>query len=68
MGNGNTSADGTRPTTDGGVDNIGGAHSFTSGKASGPDNVAPAPPEKMAEKCQDANSDSADHPAPRDTA
>ncbi|MDB5884546.1 MAG: hypothetical protein JWR74_717 [Polaromonas sp.] len=67
MGNGNTSGDGSRPTTSGGADNIGAAHSFTPGKKSGPDDVAPAPLEKMAEKRQDGNSDSADHPAPRDT-
>jgi len=67
MGNGNTSTDGTRSTTDGGTDNIGGARSFAPGKKLGPDDVAPAPPEKMAEKRQNGNSDSADHPAPRGT-
>lgn len=64
MGIGNTSGDGTRPTTSGGVDNIGGAHAFTPGQPSAPDDVAPAPSEKMTEKRQDANSDSAQHPAP----
>ena len=67
MGIGNTSGDGTRPTTSGGTDNIGGAHSFTPGKKSKSGDASPAPPEKMSEKRQDAESDSADHPAPHDT-
>jgi hypothetical protein len=41
------SGDGSRPTTDGGVDNIGGASAFTPGQGSAD---APKPPERMAEK------------------
>jgi hypothetical protein len=41
------SGDGSRPTTDGGVDNIGGAGTFTPGEGS---SDAPKPPERMAEK------------------
>ena len=67
MGNGNTSGDGTRPTTSGGVDNIGGAHSFTPGKKTDVNDAAPAPTEKMREKRQDSTSDSAQHPAPHST-
>lgn len=42
---GNNSGDGIRPTTDGGVDNIGAAGSFTPGQKGGSN--SPAPPEKM---------------------
>ena len=59
-----TSGEGTRPTTSAGVDNIGGADSFTPGKKSDVSDTAPAPPEKMAEKRQDHNANRADHPAP----
>jgi len=62
-----TSGEGTRPTTSGGVDNIGGASSFTPGKKSGPADTSPAPPEKMAEKRQDRHANSAQHPAPHST-
>ena len=51
----------------GGTDNIGGAQSFTPGKKSGPNDVAHAPPEKMTEKRQNTDSNSADHPAPHNT-
>ena len=44
----NNSGDGTRPTTDGGVDNIGAAGSFTPGQPD-PDTSGPAPKEKMAD-------------------
>jgi hypothetical protein len=44
------SGDGTRPTTDGGVDNIGGASTFTPGKGSA---NAPKPAEKMSENKKD---------------
>ena len=67
MGIANTSGDGTRPTTSGGVDNIGAADSFTPGKKSGPDDASPGPVEKMTEKRQDSTSDSAQHPAPNST-
>jgi len=61
------SGEGTRPTTSGGVDNIGGASSFTPGKKSGPADTSPAPAEKMAEKRQDHTANSAQHPAPHST-
>ena len=56
-----SSGDGTRPTTDGGVDNIGAAGSFTPGKG-GAD--APAPPEKMSESKKDKASVKRDDSAP----
>ncbi|MDB5932320.1 MAG: hypothetical protein JWR60_4027 [Polaromonas sp.] len=59
-----SSGEGTRPTTSGGVDNIGGADGFTPGKKSDVSDTAPAPAEKMAEKRQDHNANRADHPAP----
>ena len=51
-----SSGEGTRPVTDGGVDNIGGASSFTPGKPSSPADSAPKPHEKMAEKKADSAS------------
>lgn len=58
----NGSGDGSRPTTDGGVDNIGAAGSFTPGKPDGGDE-GPIGKEKMAEVKKDkaslANDDSA---------
>ncbi|MDO9405867.1 MAG: hypothetical protein Q7T87_17690 [Polaromonas sp.] len=56
------SGDGTRPTTDGGVDNIGAAGSFTPGKADG--SSGPAPAEKMAEVRKDKASVKQDDSAP----
>ena len=61
------SGQGTRPTTAGGVDNIGGADAFIPGKGPDKGNVAPGPPEKMTEKRQDGSSSRADHPAPQST-
>jgi hypothetical protein len=55
------SGDGSRPTTDGGVDNIGAASGFTPGK---PGSDAPAPPEKFAERKKDKASMAADGSAP----
>lgn len=55
--------DGTRPTTDGGVDNIGAAGSFTPGQA---DTNAPGPKERMTEKKRDKASVKADDSAPLD--
>jgi hypothetical protein len=47
--------DGTRPTTDGGVDNIGGGEKFTTRKnEAGEDVSGPAPQEKMQGKRKDA--------------
>lgn len=57
------SGDGTRPTTDGGVDNIGAAGTFTPGKGSSNE---PAPPEKMAENRKDKASVEQDDSAPLD--
>ena len=61
------SGEGTRPTTSGGVDNIGAADSFTPGKTPQGNDAAPSPPEKMREKRQDGSSNRADHPAPHST-
>ena len=66
MGSGNTSGDGTRPTTSGGTDNVGAAHSFTPGTKLKPGYASPGPEEKMTEKRQDADSDSAQNPGPHD--
>jgi len=56
-----SSGDGTRPTTDGGVDNIGAAGSFTPGKGGA---NAPAPREKMSELKKDKASVKRDDSAP----
>ena len=55
------SGDGTRPTTDGGVENIGAAGSFIPGKGS---TDSPAPTERMSEKKKDKASVKADDSAP----
>jgi hypothetical protein len=48
------SGDGTRPTTSGGVDNIGAGERFTGKQTPGGDVSAPAPTERMSEKRADA--------------
>lgn len=58
------SGEGSRPTTSAGVDNIGGADTFTPGKTPSASNPAPKPPEKMSEKRQDGISSRAQYPAP----
>lgn len=55
------SGDGSRPTTDGGVDNIGAAGSFTPGAT---DASGPVPEEKMTEARKDAASARHDDSAP----
>lgn len=55
------SGDGSRPTTDGGVDNIGAAKSFTPGKGSV---NAPAPKEKTPASKKDRASMKRDDSAP----
>ena len=51
------SGDGTRPTTDGTLDNIGAGEKFTGRKnAAGEDTSSPAPMEKMQEKRLDVES------------
>jgi hypothetical protein len=55
------SGDGTRPTTDGGVDNVGAAGSFTPGKGK---RNEPVPPEKMSEVRKDRESARRDDSAP----
>lgn len=53
----NNSGDGSRPTTDGGVDNIGAGEKFTGQRTAAGDDVAgPGPTEKMQKKRQDAES------------
>jgi hypothetical protein len=58
------SGEGSRPTTDGGVDNIGGADTFTPNKTPDGQNAAPMPDEKMRWKRQTPGSDDASNPAP----
>lgn len=59
------SGDGTRPTTDGGVDNIGAGEKFTTKKNRAGEPVAgPAPPERMSAERADAESSKADDSAP----
>ena len=55
---------GSRPTTDGGVDNIGGASSFTPGKELKEGESSPMPAEKMAEKKNDKEAMKRDDSAP----
>lgn len=62
-GNINGSGDGTRPTTDGGVDNIGAASSFTPGQPGGGDE-GPVGKEKMSEVRKDKASLARDDSAP----
>jgi hypothetical protein len=51
------SGEGTRPTTDGGVDNIGAGEKFTGKQTPGGDVSGPAPKERMSDKRADvANS------------
>ena len=55
MSNMKGSGDGTRPTTDGGADNIGAGEKFTTTKnAAGEDVSGPAPSERMQHKKSDA--------------
>lgn len=59
------SGDGTRPATSGGVDNMGGADSFTGKKnAAGEDISGPAPHERMQDKKMNAESTKHDDSAP----
>lgn len=55
------SGDGSRPTTDGGVDNIGAAKTFTPGQGSA---NAPAPKEKVPDSKKDLASVKRDDSAP----
>jgi hypothetical protein len=49
------SGDGTRPTTSGGVDNIGAGEKFAgNSSAAGDEDTAPAPPERMQQKRRNA--------------
>ncbi|MGJ7492895.1 hypothetical protein [Variovorax sp. ZT4R33] len=48
-----SSGDGTRPTTDGGVDNIGAGEKFTGKQTPGGDVAGPAPKERMSDKRSD---------------
>ena len=59
------SGEGSRPTTSGGVDNIGGADAFTPSHTPDKTNAAPKPDEKMSRKRQDASSDSAADQSPQ---
>lgn len=57
--------EGTRPTTSGGVDNIGAGEKFAVGEsAAGEANVGPAPAEQMAAKRKDAEASRHDDSAP----
>ncbi|WP_219214061.1 hypothetical protein [Variovorax boronicumulans] len=60
-----STGDGTRPTTDGGADNIGGGESFTGHKnKSGEDIAGPAPQERMQDRKKDAHATKQDDSAP----
>ena len=48
-----SSGDGTRPTTSGGVDNIGAGEKFTGKQTPGGDVAGPAPHERMSDKRTD---------------
>lgn len=48
-----SSGDGSRPTTSGGVDNIGAGESFTGKKTAGGEVAGPAPKERMSDKRSD---------------
>jgi len=69
----NTSGDGTRPSTSGGVDNMGASSTFTPHKKPAPGQSpeiagasnSPNPVEKMTEKRQDGAADDAHNPGPR---
>lgn len=59
------SGDGTRPVTDGGVDNIGAGERFTSKRTpEGGEIHAPAPLERMGAKRMDAQNSARDDSAP----
>ncbi|BEP49025.1 MULTISPECIES: hypothetical protein [Variovorax] len=59
------SGDGSRPTTDGGVDNIGAGDKFaSSSSAAGEQDSAPAPAERMARKRKNAEASRHDDSAP----
>ena len=61
----NNSGDGSRPTTDGGIDNIGAGEKFTGHHTAAGDDVAgPGPTEKMQLKRKDAESVKHDDAAP----
>lgn len=60
-----STGDGTRPTTSGGVDNIGGAESFTAHKTKAGEDVAgPAPRERMQDKKKDVEGTKHDDSTP----
>jgi hypothetical protein len=61
MGTGTQSGSGTRPSTDGTIDNMGAGEAFLPGS---PDSSAPAPRERMSEKRADAQSVEDDDSAP----
>jgi hypothetical protein len=59
------SGDGTRSTTDGGVDNIGAGEKFASGRsATGEPNTGPAPHERLQEKRADVENTKKDDSVP----
>ena len=57
---------GTRPSTSGGVDNLGAADSFSPGQATDAGDGSPAPVEKMADKHTDKAAAEQDDSAPLD--
>ncbi|MDM0117252.1 hypothetical protein QTI66_34595 [Variovorax sp. J22R133] len=59
------SGDGTRPSTDGGVDNMGAGEKFSSSRNRvGEDVAGPAPVERMRDKKRDVQGTKADDSAP----
>ena len=64
MSNINGTGDGTRPTTDGGVDNIGAGEKFTTERTAGDGEIsAPASRERMRDKKADVESTKKDDSA-----
>jgi hypothetical protein len=63
-GNARNSGDGTRPTTDGGVDNIGAGSKLTDVDDPQAETSGPAPDERMARKRSDRAGAAADDSAP----
>ncbi|MDQ0017380.1 hypothetical protein J2W23_005793 [Variovorax boronicumulans] len=60
-----STGDGSRPTTSGGVDNIGGAGSFTARETNAGEDVAgPTPRERMQDKKKDVTATKHDDSAP----
>jgi hypothetical protein len=60
----NTSGEGSRPSTSGGVDNLGAADTFTPGQTADAGRTSPTPDEKMTGKRQGPGSDDISNASP----